>query len=99
MVVVCWHHFNKAYGEEKTIDIAYSGYNGGTNQYANSGATNDINEKSKKPTTHDKFGGKDQVHATNDICTKVNHVGRQSIICTLKHIFIINSILHIPQAK
>jgi hypothetical protein len=50
-------------------------------------------------TTHDKFGGKDQVHATNGICTKVNHVGRQSIICTLKHIFILNSILHIPQAK
>jgi hypothetical protein len=73
------------------------GYNVDTKCYTDTCATDHITSELNKLTMREKYGGTDQVHATNGLGMPISHIGH-STIHTHGHVLILKDILHLPDA-
>jgi hypothetical protein len=68
------------------------------NWYANSEAIDHVTGKLDKLAIQDTYNGNDQMYTANGTSMCIKHVG-QSIIRTPHRNFLLNNVLHIPQAS
>jgi hypothetical protein len=76
----CYKHFDASYnGEEKLAHVVTTNYNVDTDWYTDTGATDHITSELDKLTTHEKYHGFEQVHATNGSVMPISHIGHSTI--------------------
>jgi hypothetical protein len=95
----CYKRFDANYnGEEKYANAATTRYNVDTEWYTDTGTTDHITSELDKLTTHEKYGGGDQVHTVGDSGMPIRHIG-QSTISSHGRNLILKDILHVPTAS
>jgi hypothetical protein len=94
-----YKHFDTSYSSEEThANATTSSYNFDSDWYTDTGATDHITSKLEQLATREKYGGSNQVHATNGSYMHISHVG-QSTIYTRDHNLVLKDILHVPNAS
>jgi hypothetical protein len=93
----CWKHFDRDFtGEEKMANMASMSYGVDTNWYTGAGATDHITGELDKLTMKEKYGGQEQVHATNGAGMCISHIGHTSFHTPLRKIHL-NNVLFVPK--
>ena len=91
--IECWYRFDESYGTNNKSTCSVYGVD--TNWYVDSGASDHVTGDPEKLSTHDSYGGKDQIQTANGSGMEITHVGH-SIVQTRNRDLYLNNILLCP---
>jgi len=94
--IECWYRFDESYGTNNKSTCSVYGVD--TNWYVDSGASDHVTGDPEKLSTHDSYGGKDQIQTANGSSMEITHVGH-SIVQTRNRDLHLNNILYAPEAR
>jgi hypothetical protein len=93
----CWKRFDRDFTcEEKVAIMASVSYGVNTNSYTDPGAMDHLTDELDKLTMKEKYGGQEQVHATNGAGMHISHIGHTSFHTPLRKIHL-NNVLFVPK--